>query len=101
MESQNPDRPTAHRGAILSFRSDPGEGDASSTYDYWPDGALAVADGRIVSVRPAAAIIASLPSGTAIVEHHDKLIVPGFIDTHIHYPQVDVIGSGGRDLLEW
>ena len=34
-------------------------------------------------------------------EHGDALILPGFIDTHIHYPQTDVIASGGRNLLDW
>jgi guanine deaminase len=99
--SQQADRPTAHRGAILSFRSDPGEGDAASTYDHWEDGALVVADGRVTAVGSASAVLAAQPPGTAVVEHRDGLIVPGFIDTHIHYPQTDVIGSGGRHLLEW
>src|SRR6185312_7482600 len=33
--------------------------------------------------------------------HRGKLIVPGFVDTHVHYAQVDVIASYGRQLLDW
>jgi guanine deaminase len=95
------DSRTAHRAAMLSFRGDPGESDTVSTYDYWPDGALVVADGRIVAAGPASEVLAALPAGVPVLEHRNKLIVPGFIDTHIHFPQVDVIGSGGRDVLDW
>ena len=92
---------SAHRGALLSFRSDPGEHDSPGCYDYWPDGAMLVRDGRIVAIGSAGDVLKSVPSAVSVTEHDSKLIVPGFIDTHIHYPQVDVIGSGGRNLLEW
>jgi guanine deaminase len=36
-----------------------------------------------------------------LVEHGEKLLLPGFIDTHIHYPQTDVIAAPGEDLLTW
>lgn len=36
-----------------------------------------------------------------IDDFRDKLIVPGFIDTHIHYPQTEMIGAYGEQLLEW
>jgi guanine deaminase len=92
---------SAHRGTLLSFRSDPGEHDSPGCYDYWPDGAMFVRDGRIVAIGAASEVLASIPVDVPVIEHRSKLIVPGFIDTHIHYPQVDVIGSGGRNLLEW
>jgi guanine deaminase len=90
----------AHRGSVLTFRADPGEHDDPNAYEYWPDGALIVADGHVEAVGPAAALLAA-PHDLAVVEHGSRLILPGFIDTHIHYPQTDIIGSGGRDLLDW
>lgn len=92
---------SAHRGAILHFLGDPGDFDHASTYEYWPDGVLIVNHGCIEAVGPAASLLASLPAGVPVHEHGDALILPGFIDTHIHYPQTDVIGSAGRDLLDW
>lgn len=86
---------------MLSFRSDPGELDSPGTYDYWPDGAMLVHSGRIAAIGAATEILSSVPKDAAVVHHRDKLLVPGFIDTHIHYPQTDVIGSAGRNLLDW
>lgn len=92
---------SAHRGAILHFLSDPGDLDHAGSYEYWPDGLLVVANGRIEAVGPASALLTSLSAEVPVHEHGDALILPGFIDTHIHYPQIDVIASAGRDLLDW
>lgn len=91
----------AHRGAILHFLGDPGAHDHAGSYEYWPDGLLVVANGRIEAVGPASSLLASLAAEVPVHEHGDALIVPGFIDTHIHYPQIDVIASAGRNLLDW
>ncbi|MFS7307823.1 guanine deaminase [Rahnella inusitata] len=40
-------------------------------------------------------------AGLEIDDYRDKLIVPGFVDTHIHYPQTEMIGAYGEQLLEW
>ena len=90
---------TAYTGALLSFRSDPGEGDAR-TWDYWERGALIVAGGRIEAVGPAPELLRANP-GLTVIDHGAGLILPGFIDIHIHYPQTDMIAAGGRDLLDW
>jgi guanine deaminase len=92
---------TVHRGAILSFRSDPGQQDAQDSYDYWEHGALIVVDGRIEQVGPAALLLKDADASLDVVDHGRCLLLPGFIDTHIHYPQTDVIAAGGRHLLEW
>jgi guanine deaminase len=92
---------TAHCGSILSFHADPGAQDDSGAYEYWPRGVLIVADGQIEAVGPAAALLPALSGNMPVVDHGERLIMPGFIDTHIHYPQTDVIASGGHDLLEW
>ncbi len=98
----HPGELTAHRGAVLHFRSDPGEHDAADSYEYWPDGVLLVRNGTIESAGDWTRISAALPSsGCEVIDHDGALLLPGFIDTHIHYPQTDVIASGGRNLLDW
>ena len=91
---------TAHRGSILHFLADPGARDDPGAYQYWEQGALIVADGHIERVGPASELLSAEPTLT-VTDHGQRLIVPGFIDAHIHYPQTDIIGAGGRHLLEW
>jgi guanine deaminase len=91
----------AIRGRLLSFlRAPRGAGDAQS-YRYFDDGIVLVQDGRIYAVGPAAELTAQLPAGIPVEHHDDALILPGFIDPHIHFPQTQVIASYGAQLLEW
>ncbi len=91
----------AIRGRLLSFvRAPRGAGDAQS-YRYIDDGIIVVKDGRIEAVGPAGEIKARLPPGMLVEQHADALILPGFIDPHIHFPQTQVIASYGAQLLEW
>ena len=90
-----------HRGALLHFLRDPGDGSDPSAYEYFADGLLVIANGRVAACGPAAALLATLPSGVPVSEHRGGLLMPGFIDCHLHYPQTDVIASQGRQLLDW
>src|SRR3954447_18189692 len=91
----------AIRGRLLSFVAEPaGPGDRDS-YRYIEDGIIVVHDGRVAAVGEAADLATTLPAGTPVDHHPDGLIVPGFIDTHIHFPQTQVIASYGAQLLEW
>jgi guanine deaminase len=91
----------AIRGRLLSFvRAPLGAGDAQS-YRYLADGIILVKDGRIDAVGPADEIAQRLPAGMAVEHYADALILPGFIDPHIHYPQTQVIASYGAQLLDW
>jgi len=92
---------TAHRASVLHFLDDPGDNDIPASFEYFADGLLLVSAGRIVGVGPAKDLLPTLPASATVIEHYDKLIVPGFIDTHIHYPQTDVIASAGKQLLDW
>jgi guanine deaminase len=91
----------AHRGAILHFRSDPGTHDDRESFEFFDDGLLVTADGQVASIGPARELLSALPTDARVVEHRDSLLMPGFVDTHIHYPQTDIIGTGGRQLLDW
>ena len=46
-------------------------------------------------------VLARVPAGAQVDDHSDCLVLPGFIDAHIHYPQTQVIGSYGAQLLDW
>src|SRR5208282_522119 len=91
----------AIRGRLLTFLRPPsGAGDAQS-YRYIEDGLILVKDGRIELVGPTDELAARLPAMVPVEHHADALILPGFIDLHIHYPQTQVIASYGAQLLEW
>ncbi|HLT89473.1 MAG TPA: guanine deaminase [Woeseiaceae bacterium] len=95
---------TAHRAAILHCLRDPsGDKDpvAAGSVEYFEDGLLVVADGLVEAVGPADELLARLPSTVPVTDHGDKLIIPGLIDCHVHYPQIDIIGSYGERLLDW
>jgi guanine deaminase len=70
-------------------------------YEYWVDGVLLIEEGKVKDIGPAKRFEQSgFPMG--FCQHEpDYLIVPGFIDTHVHSPQVDIIGSYGEQLLDW
>jgi guanine deaminase len=86
------------KGRLLSFRDSPRHGGA---HDYLEDGALRIENGLVAEVGHAHEVLARAPAGTPVDDHSGKLILPGFIDAHIHYPQTRVIGSYGTQLLEW
>jgi guanine deaminase len=91
----------AIRGRLLTFlRAPRGAGDAQS-YRYIEDGIVLVKDGLIEAVGPTAELTARVPAATPVEHHADALIMPGFIDPHIHFPQTQVIASYGAQLLEW
>ncbi|MDQ1899734.1 guanine deaminase [Paracoccus sp. WLY502] len=84
------------RGRVLGFHADPH--DTSDNHRYLEDGAILVEDGRILAVDDYATLARP---GLAEIDHRPHLIMPGFIDTHIHFPQVQVIASWGAQLLDW
>ena len=64
------------------------------------DGALAIADGRITASGDYATVRASHPDAP-VTDWRGGFLLPGFIDTHLHYPQVRIIGGLGLTLLDW
>ncbi len=89
---------TAIRADLLDFSADPGLGDVHSDAVRWrPDHWLLVDDeGRILAVQ------ADEPGDDfRKLDRRGQLLLPGFIDTHVHCPQIDVIGSWGAQLLDW
>lgn len=91
----------AYRAALLHCLADPREVGVEASHEYFEDGLLVVEDGKVVRNGHAADLLSTLPAGTEVIEHKDALITPGFIDTHIHYPQTGMIASYGEQLLDW
>jgi guanine deaminase len=88
-------------GATLSFLDDPGIVGTGRSHVFRENGAIAIGeDGAIDWVGEADSIpeeFASWPRS----DHGDALILPGFIDAHLHYPQYRMIAAYGKDLLDW
>lgn len=90
------------RGRILTFHDEPLAGETSpEAFIYLEDGALLVRDGKVVALDDYARLRAGEGRNVEVIDHHPQLIMPGFIDTHIHYPQMQVVGSYAGALMEW
>jgi guanine deaminase len=89
----------AYRGSLLHFLADPAFSDKS--HAWHEDGLLIVEDGKVQAAGDYAALHATLPAGTVVHDYSGKLLMPGFIDTHLHYPQTDMIASPSEGLLPW
>ena len=87
------------RGRIFSPVADPFTADAAKSYVYYDDGYLAIDGDRISGVGDWTDV--PRQSSTLTQLGRDILITPGFFDTHLHAPQLEMIGSYGGDLLEW
>ncbi len=64
------------------------------------DGALAIEDGRIVACGDYSEVAAAHPN-TSVRDWRGGFILPGFVDTHVHFPQIRIIGGLGYSLLDW
>ncbi|MEH6824051.1 MAG: guanine deaminase [Motiliproteus sp.] len=99
----NPEQPTRHayRAALVHSLGDPAVLGIDASYQYFEDGLLLVEDGYVRAIGEAEALLAQLPADTPVTQYQDALLCPGFIDTHIHYPQTGMIASYGEQLLDW
>ncbi|MDI7920933.1 guanine deaminase [Ferirhizobium litorale] len=89
------------RGRLLSFRHTPHGIDDTGSYYFEADGGLLIDKGVIQAAGDYATVKAGAPDDVAEIHHRPHLIMPGFIDTHLHFPQMQVIGSYAANLLEW
>ncbi len=88
---------TLYRGTLLDTPDDPATG---GTLRAELDGGLRVRDGLIVDRGPFAVIRERCPDED-VVDLRDGLVLPGLVDTHVHFPQVRAIGGLGMPLLGW
>ena len=92
---------TAIRSALLHCLRDPGLAGDASAIEYLPDAITVMRDGRVHAVGAADALLPTLGPDVLVDDQRGRMLVPGFVDTHVHYPQVDVIASYGTQLLDW
>ncbi|WP_293902990.1 guanine deaminase [Phenylobacterium sp.] len=91
----------AYRAALLHMLDDPSRAPAGEASSYHPDGLLVVEDGHVAAFGAYADLAQGLAGGTEVIELPGRLITPGFVDAHVHYPQVDVMAAWGTQLLDW
>ena len=92
---------TLLRGRTLSFRRWPETVDDHAAYAYEEDGGLLLRDGKILATGAYADVERQAGEGVKKIDHRPHLLLPGFIDAHAHFPQMQVIASYGAELLDW
>ena len=92
---------TALRGAMLTFKDDPFLRNMADCMVYYSDALIIMDNGLISAAGPASELLPGLSSEVSVQHYHDSLIVPGFIDSHVHYVQTPMIAAPGADLLDW
>lgn len=90
---------TLYLASIAHCLDDPAGPAGNRALELIADGAVLVESGRIVDVGPASRF-AGIESA-AVLDYSGLLLIPGLIDCHVHYPQLDIIGSFGEELLDW
>ncbi len=89
------------RGRVLTFLAEPKAIDDTAAWAYVEDGAVLVRDGKVVASGEYADLFARAGGDVEIADHRPHLVLPGFIDMHLHFPQTQAIASYGAQLLEW
>jgi guanine deaminase len=95
------DKLTAVRGAVLTFTGDPFLEDSARSMRYESDAIVAMRGGLIVDFGATADVLPRLPPETKVAAYADSLIMAGFIDAHVHYPQTAIIASEAKDVMDW
>src|SRR3546814_13537673 len=80
-------RRTAYRSRLLYFTTGSTQAQRGYSTQFLPDGLLEIEDGRVARIGDYSALAPGLTPDVDVVDLRDQLVVPGFIDTHIHYPQ--------------
>jgi guanine deaminase len=91
----------AIRASLLHCLRDPGLAGDASAVEFIRDAIVVVRNGKFELVGDANVLLPQLGRDIRIEDHRGKILLPGFIDTHAHFPQVDVIASYGSQLLDW
>jgi guanine deaminase len=89
----------AYRAALAHALADPAREGADAVVHH-PDGLLVVEDGHVAAFGAYVDIAPTL-GDTPVTTLPGRLISPGFVDAHVHYPQVDVMAAWGAQLLDW
>jgi guanine deaminase len=102
MTATNSTSPHALRGPAITFTDDPFLVGIEAAMRYESDAIVAMAGGKITHFGPADTVRSQLPPGTPVKDcGKDTLMMAGFIDSHVHFPQTPMIAAYGQQLLDW
>ena len=87
-------------GQTLRFHDSPFAVPPGEAARHERRGAVAIEGDLIAATGTADALRGRFPDA-AVVDHGDGLILPGFVDAHMHYPQTGIVASWGRRLIDW
>ncbi len=88
-------------GRTLTFRDDPSIVGAGASFDFFETGALAISAEGKIGWHGDASMLPEQYRGLPRIDYENRLILPGFIDAHLHYPQYRMLAAFGKDLLDW
>lgn len=91
----------AIRSAAINFIADPFLVGSDSGIEYISDALIVIENGKIKSFGSYDQLKSTLSADVKIKTYKDSLLLPGFVDTHIHYPQTQIIGAYGSQLIDW
>jgi len=91
---------TIYRATVIDTSGDPFVDDPAEVLAHESDGALLVADGVIVARGPFEAV-RTAHAADDVVDLRGGVLLPGLVDTHVHFPQIRAIGGLGMPLLDW
>ncbi|AWN39163.1 guanine deaminase [Methylobacterium radiodurans] len=91
----------AVRGRVLTLKGNPFLAEPGSCLVHHEDGLVVMQGGRVTAFGGYELTKAALPAGVVPTEYPDALILPGLVDTHVHYPQIQMVGAFGAQLLGW
>jgi guanine deaminase len=89
---------TTIRASILHFPR--ATGTPEIDFEYISDGLLVMRNGKVINLGEARSLIPQYPDAIS-EDYTGKLLIPGLIDSHLHFPQTEMIASYGKQLLEW
>ena len=92
---------TALRGHAFTFRDDPFLRSPRDCLVDEPDALVLIEDGRIMAFGDYGALRHLVPDGVAVTRYDNAILSAGFVDAHVHYPQLPLIAAYGEQLLEW
>ena len=89
----------ALRATLFDFAADPSH--TENALRVIDDGMLLIEDGVVAACGDYRTLRSRVDAATPLLDYSGCLATPGFVDTHIHLPQIDVIASPAAGLLDW
>jgi len=94
-----PSRASIVRAHVMHVPRDP-FAEPDGALEAFPDGGLAFADGHIVATGAFSDVRRDHPDAE-LIDARDAVLIPGLVDTHVHWPQLHIVGAVGLELLDW